>query len=42
MILYLRIMSEEFKDYYDGIMEMVVVKTNSIPYAKSLVGKKLL
>lgn len=32
-------MSEEFKDYYDGIMEMVVVKTNSIPYAKSLVGK---
>ena len=32
-------MSEEFKDYYDGIMEMVVVRTNSIPYAKSLVGK---
>lgn len=32
-------MSEEFKDYYDGIMEMVVVKTNNIPYAKSLVSK---
>ena len=32
-------MSEEFKDYYDGIMEMVVVKTNNIPYAESLVGK---
>lgn len=32
-------MSDEFKDYYNGIMEMVVVKTNSIPYAKSLVGK---
>jgi hypothetical protein len=39
MILYLRIMSEEFKDYYDGIMEMVVVKTNNIPYAESLVSK---
>lgn len=39
MILYLSLMSDEFKDYYDGIMEMVVVKTNSIPYAKSLVGK---
>ena len=39
MILYLRIMSEEFKDYYDGIMEMVVVKTNnSIPYARVLSG----
>jgi len=32
-------MSEEFKDYYDGIMEMVVVKTNNIPYAESLVSK---
>ena len=32
-------MSDEFKDYYDGIMEMVVVKTNSLPYAKSLVSK---
>ena len=32
-------MSEEFKDYYDGIMEMVVVKTNNLPYAKSLVDK---
>lgn len=39
MILYLNMMSEEFKDYYDGIMEMVVVKTNNIPYAKSLVSK---
>lgn len=39
MILYLSLMSDEFKDYYNGIMEMVVVKTNSIPYAKSLVGK---
>jgi len=32
-------MSEEFKDYYDGIMEMVVVKTNNIPYAETLVNK---
>tara|TARA_R110000868_G_scaffold45913_6_gene152077 strand:+ start:5720 stop:6574 length:855 start_codon:yes stop_codon:yes gene_type:complete len=32
-------MSDEFKDYYDGIMEMVVVKTNNIPYAESLVSK---
>ena len=39
MILYLSLMSEEFKDYYDGIMEMVVVKTNNIPYAESLVSK---
>lgn len=39
MILYLSSMSEEFKDYYDGIMEMVVVKTNNIPYAESLVSK---
>lgn len=39
MILYLNLMSEEFKDYYDGIMEMVVVKTNNIPYAESLVSK---
>ena len=39
MILYLNSMSEEFKDYYDGIMEMVVVKTNNIPYAESLVSK---
>jgi len=39
MILYLNMMSEEFKDYYDGIMEMVVVKTNNIPYAESLVSK---
>ena len=31
--------SEEFKDYYNGIMEMVVVKTNNIPYAKNLVDK---
>jgi len=38
-ILYLNLMSEEFKDYYDGIMEMVVVKTNNIPYAESLVSK---
>jgi hypothetical protein len=32
-------MSEEFKDYYNGIMEMVVVKTNNIPYAKNLIDK---
>lgn len=32
-------MSNEFKDYYDGIMESVVEKTNSIPYAESLVTK---
>lgn len=32
-------MSEEFKDYYEGIMEMVVVKTNNIPYAETLVNK---
>jgi hypothetical protein len=32
-------MSEEFKDYYNSIMEMVVVKTNNIPYAKNLVNK---
>ena len=39
MILLWSMMSEEFKDYYDGIMEMVVVKTNNLPYAKSLVHK---
>lgn len=39
MRLLLNMMSEEFKDYYDGIMEMVVVKTNNLPYAKSLVDK---
>ena len=39
MILLWSMMSEEFKDYYDGIMEMVVVKTNNLPYAKSLVNK---
>lgn len=32
-------MSDEFKDYYDGIMEMVVIKTNNIPYAETLVNK---
>ena len=32
-------MSEEFKDYYNGIVEMVVIKTNNIPYAESLVSK---
>lgn len=32
-------MSEEFKDYYEGIMEMVVVKTNNIPYAETLINK---
>lgn len=39
MIYFLNMMSEEFKDYYNGIMEMVVVKTNNIPYAKNLVDK---
>ena len=32
-------MIEEFKDYYNGIVEMVVIKTNNIPYAESLVSK---
>ncbi len=39
MIYFLNMMSEEFKDYYNGIMEMVVVKTNNIPYAKNLIDK---
>ena len=39
MILYLNMMIEEFKDYYNGIVEMVVIKTNNIPYAESLVSK---